>query len=235
MNGWTGGQYSILRVALGLYLAWHFAVLIPWAKEVFSRSGMLPRAELSPLVRAFPSIFVWFDEPWMVQAALGVAIVASLCFAIGWRDRWSALLVWYLWAALLVRNPLMRNPSIPYIVWMLLAHACLPSAAYGSWRARDRVYPGGGWHFPAPLFALAWILMAFGYSYSGLMKLSSPSWLNGDALAATLQNPLARPGWIRDFVLAMPKSFMQVASYGVLALELFFAPLAGFRKLRPWL
>ena len=40
--------------------------------------------------------------------------------------------------------------------------------------------------------------MAVGYTFSGVTKLPSPSWRDGTALARILDNPLARPGPLRD-------------------------------------
>ena len=79
---------------------------------------------------------------------------------------------------------------------------------------------------PPFVFALAWALMAVGYSYSGYTKLVSASWVDGSALFRVLQNPLARPTLLRDLVLATPFGLLRVATWGALALELNFAPLA---------
>jgi predicted DCC family thiol-disulfide oxidoreductase YuxK len=138
-------------------------------------------------------------------------------------------------ACLFGRNPLIANPALPFVGWMLLAHACMPPAPYGSVAARGRIDPGGGWRFPRPLFAAAWIVMAIGYSYSGITKLVSPSWVDGTALSHVLENPLARPTALRELALAMPPVLLKLATWGGLALELAFAPLALVRVLRPWI
>lgn len=234
-NGWTGGQYSLYRGVLGLYLAVHFAMLLPWGGELFSSAGMVPDAAASPLSLLFPNVLAWLDAPWMVAALLGVGISCSVLFAAGARDRWAAVVLWYVWACLLGRNPLILNPGIPYVGWALLAHAVLPRAPYGSWDARGRLDPGGGWRFTPSVFAAAWIVMAVGYSYSGLTKLQSPSWVSGEAVARVLENPLARPGPLRDLVLALPPALLALGTWGALALEIAFAPLALVRRLRPWL
>ena len=77
--------------------------------------------------------------------------------------------------------------------------------------------------------------MALGYSYSGYTKLISPSWLDGTALVRVLENPLARPGFVRELILDLPAGVLQLATWGALGLELAFAPLALIRRLRPWL
>jgi predicted DCC family thiol-disulfide oxidoreductase YuxK len=234
-NTWTGGQYSLFRAILGLYLAAHFASLIPWGAELFSNAGMMPDARASPLAILFPNVLAWIDAPWLVTALLALGAAGSLLLAAGLQDRWAAVGVWYVWACLLGRNPLILNPGIPYVGWILLAHACLPRAPFGSWEARGRVDPGGGWRFTPSLFAAAWIVMAVGYTFSGATKLTSPSWLDGTALARILDNPLARPGPMRDLFLDLPSPLLAACTWGVLGLEIGFAPLALIGRLRPWL
>jgi predicted DCC family thiol-disulfide oxidoreductase YuxK len=77
--------------------------------------------------------------------------------------------------------------------------------------------------------------MALGYTYSGYTKLVSPSWLDGTALARVLENPLARPGFLRDAILSLPAGLLRLAAWGALLAELSFAPLALMPRLRPWL
>jgi predicted DCC family thiol-disulfide oxidoreductase YuxK len=234
-NGWTGGQYSLYRASFGLYLAVHFASLVPSGAELFSAAGALPQASASPIAYAFPNVLSFFDPPWFVQALLVLATLTSLFFAAGAHDRAAAVFTWYVWACLLGRKPLIGNPGLPYVGWLLLAHAFLPKAPYGSLDARGRSDPGGGWHMPPRIFAVAWILMALGYTHSGLTKLVSPSWRDGSALARVLDNPLARPGPIRDLVARMPDALLRIGTWSTLLLEAAFAPLALLRRARPLL
>lgn len=234
-NGWTGGQYSAFRAIFGLYLVIHFLHLLPWAPELFSFQGVLPHASDSPLIHLFPNIFAVFDSPGAVRLFLAVAAALSVLFAVGWWDRAAAVVLWYLWACLIGRNPLIANPGLPYIGWLLLTHAFLPAAPFGSLGARGRPDPGGGWRMPPAIFAAAWILMALGYSYSGAMKLSSPSWIDGSAFHHVLENPLARPTFLRVWLLSLPPVLLQCATWGALGMELLFAPLALVRRLRPWI
>jgi len=75
--------------------------------------------------------------------------------------------------------------------------------------------------------------MAVGYTYSGIYKLTSPSWLNGSALMRIMDNPLARPTMIRDLFLSLPDIVLYCMSWGALGVEIFFAPLALFARVRP--
>ena len=234
-NQWTGGQYSVFRAIFGTYLFVHFARLMPWGAEMFSNRGMLPDGAASPLLLLFPNILALYDSPAIVMALLVFAASASLLFAIGLYDRAAAIALWYALACLFGRNPLIANPSLPYVGLLLLAHACLPRAPYGSFERRGQIDPGGGWRAPQEIYLVVWILMALGYSYSGYTKLISPSWVDGTAIGRVLDNPLARPGALRDALLALPPAFLRSATWGTLALELLFAPLVLSRKLRPWL
>lgn len=236
-NGWSGGQYSLFRALLGLYLLVHFADLVPWGAELFSRRGVLPDASVSPLIYLFPNVLALYDAPWFVTILLVAGATLSGLFAVGLWDRAAAISLWYLLACLFGRNPLIANPALPFVGWMLLAHVILPAAPYGSLAALGRSDPGAGWRMPQPVYVAAWVVMAVGYSYSGYTKLVSLSWLDGSALARVLENPLARPMSLREWMLALPPIFLRLATWGGLLLELSYAPLALVRRARPciWL
>lgn len=234
-NSWTGGQYSLFRGVFATYLLVHFLQVLPWGTELFSNRGVLPRGADSPLLFLFPNVLALSDSPVTVTVMLTVGAVLTIFFGIGLHDRPAALGLWYIWACLFGRNPLISNPSIPFVGWLLLAHVFVPPAPYGSWAARGRVDPGGGWRMPPALFAAAWIVLALSYTYSGYTKLISPSWRDGTALARVLDNPLARPGRLREMLLALPAWMLHLGTWTSLALELSFAPLALMRRLRPWL
>jgi predicted DCC family thiol-disulfide oxidoreductase YuxK len=228
-NGWTGGQYSIVRAIFGVYLFIHFVALIPWAHEVFVE--VLPR-DASPLLHLFPNILALADvaTPLIVLAA-----IASVFFAIGLYDRIAAVVIWYVLACLFGRNPLIANPSLPFAGWLLLLHAFLPAAPFGSWAARGRIDPRGKWSFPPALFAALWIVMSLGYTFSGWTKLVSPSWVDGTAMTRVLINPLARTTFVQQLLLSLPPLLPRLATWGALGLELLYAPLALVRRVRPFL
>jgi predicted DCC family thiol-disulfide oxidoreductase YuxK len=234
-NEWSGGKYSIFRILFGCYLLYHFLALLPWGAELFSNQGVLANASASPLIHLFPNVLAICDRPGFVIGLLILGSLLSVLLAAGIWDRPAAFALWYLWACLLGRNPLISNPAIPFIGWLLLLHTVLPNAPYGSWAARKRENPGGNWHMPQLAFVVAWVLMAAGYSYSGYTKLVSPSWLDGSALARMLENPLVRPTVLRSLLLVVPPVSLRVLTWTALLLELSFAPLALFRKARPWI
>lgn len=233
-NGWTGGQYSLFRWIFGAYLLVHFAQLVPWGAEMFSNQGAMPGAA-SPVLHLFPNMFALCDSPAFVTGVLCLAAGLSAILAVGWHDRFAAIGLWYIWACLFGRNPLISNPGLPYVGLLLLVHACLRPAPYGSLSARGRIDPAGGWYVPHSLLAAVWILMALGYTYSGYTKLCSPSWVDGTAIYKVLNNPLARPGVMRDLMLMLPSSVLIIMTWGALSLELFYTPLACFPRVRPYI
>ena len=234
-NAWTGGQYSVFRALFGAYLFVHFIQLMPFGTEVFSNAGMLADATESPLYPLFPNLLFIWDSPAAVTSLLAIGAAASIALLIGRQDRIAALVLWYVWACLFTRNPLISNPGLPFVGWLLLVHAVLPPRPFGSWDARARLDPDSGWRMPSALYATAWIVMALGYSYSGATKLVSPSWIDGSALAHVLGNPLARPTFLRETLLSMPSALIALTTWGALAAELLFAPLALIARMRPWL
>lgn len=234
-NGWTGGQYSLFRILFGIYLIVHFVHLLPWAAEVFSSQGMVPKASSSPLITYFPNIFFLFDQPLFVQIIVTLAVIAAVFFTLGYKDKIAAIFIWLTLASLFSRNPLIANPSLPYTGWMLLAHCAMPRAPYGSCLAFSRENPSGEWFMPQQIFIAIWVVLSLSYSYSGYTKMLSPSWMAGNNITYVLQNPLARDYFLRDFFLWLPPIVLQLLTWTVLYVELLFAPLALIKKMRPLL
>jgi len=220
-NGWTSDSYRWVRVLLGVYLTIHFAHLIPWAAELFSNQGSLPDALLSPLAYLFPNVLTFLDAPVVAVAVVSLGALASIALMFGVKDRWMAILIWVIWASLFGRNPLISNPSLAFVGWMLLFHAFLP---------RKDAEVG----VPDSMYGSAWWVMAAGYTYSGYTKLISPSWLDGTAIQHVLMSPLARLTPLRDMLLDAPL-FLSALTWSTLGMELLALPIAMFSRARPWL
>jgi hypothetical protein len=202
-NGWTGGQYGVYRAVLGLYLLQHFVRLLPWGGELFSSSGVLPVGSASPLMHLFPNIFWLCDSRIFVTALLITGATLSAFLLIGRFDRLAAVLIWYLWACLYGRNPMLGNPSLPFVGWLVLAHTLTTPRSVQDCSKPHEVSTDA-WQLSPDIYVAAWILMTLAYSYSGYTKLLSPSWIDGSALSRVLANPLARATALRTFLLALP-------------------------------
>jgi predicted DCC family thiol-disulfide oxidoreductase YuxK len=223
-------QFGLFRLLLGLYLVWHFARLIPFGAEVFSHTGVLSDPSLNFTFGLFPNpLYVW-DSPSAVTAILVILLIAGIFFTLGIGRRLAAVVLWFGWASLFHRNNLISNPSLPYVGLLLLSTLLVPTGE--AFVALKRKPPKEEWFFPAAVYWVAWVLMAVGYSYSGWIKLASPSWIDGSAFLHVLDNPLARPNFLRDLLLAMPLWTLKLATWGALAIELLAVPLSFTRRTR---
>lgn len=231
------GQFAFFRIIFGGYLAVHFATQLPHSAELFSHAGVLADPRLNPLFGLFPNPLAttWGGTPGFVSGFLVTLTALSLLFAAGVGRRSMALLLWFGWAALFNRNNLISNPSLPYVGLILLFCAVVPPGESLSVGGRGR--KPGDWFFPAAVFWGAWLLMAGGYSFSGIVKLASPSWVDGTAFRHLLENPLARPGFMRDLILLLPEWGIKGLTWAALGLEIIFLPLCLWRRgrLLAWL
>lgn len=232
-NTWTFAQYRLFRVFFGSYLLMHFLTLFPFTTEIFSSRGVLCDGSLSPILNLIPNILNFADGPIVLQSMSFIAMVAALGLILGKHDKISALILWYVLACFFGRNPLIANPSLPYIGWMLLLHVAMPSPKDSEMGQKWQKEPQ--WQFPKPLYFAVWFIMAVSYTYSGYTKLLSPSWVSGDTIQLVLENPLSRDNWVRSLFLSMPPFFLKFITLGILWLETLFVPLAFFPRLRPWI
>jgi predicted DCC family thiol-disulfide oxidoreductase YuxK len=227
----SAGQFAIFRAVFGAYLLQHFLWLLPHGAELFGRDGVLADPRLNPTHGLLPNPLAtaWGGSAAGVTVFLWVMSALSFAFMLGLWRRAAAVLLWFGWACLFNRNNLISNPSLPYVGLMLLFCALVPAGEPLS-ATGGRGRRPGEWFFPAAIFWGAWFLMAGGYTFSGIVKLWSPSWVDGTAFRHLLENPLARPGFFRDAFLAAPAWAIALMTWGVLAAEIFFLPLCLWRR-----
>ncbi len=142
-------KYSVFRCALGVYLLFHLVCLVPLASKVPSDARMLGESSENTLNAFFPNILCFWDLPAVAVALLLAGAGVSLLFALGVRDRLVGLILLYLGGVLFTTNPPISNSSMPFIGWILLAHAFVPRrcsksgsgwAAYGVWSQSQPAY-----------------------------------------------------------------------------------------------
>ena len=122
-SGWSGGQYSLCRVLIGVALAVLFLRLLPGA------GGGL-RILIAPGVAgAIVLAAGWRDRAAaiLVLVVLGMITLAPALAGTPRAPLDARTLVW---------------------PWLLVAHLFVPAAPYGSMAARGREDPAGGWHMP---------------------------------------------------------------------------------------
>ena len=225
--------FVFFRVCLGLYLVAHFWQLLPWGAEVFSREGVIPEAGWNLTRGLFPSPLNHMDTPSGVTWLLVAGLISGAALVAGVGRPLAAVAGWYVWTCLFHRNNLISNPALPYIGLALLLCALAPPGEGGQFRIvrSDTPQP---WKLPGRLRGcMAWLL-ALGYSFSGWTKLSSPSWVDGSAMARLLENPLARRNWVVEELSQLPESLLEIGAWGVLGLELGSLMFWCFLKARAW-
>jgi hypothetical protein len=215
-------QFVFFRVFLGTYLVVHFCMLAPYCAELFSNTGVLADASLNLTFNYFPDVLFEFDRPAFVKTFLFILIVLSVVFITGFQGRVVSFLLWYGWASLINRNNFIINPGMPYIGWLLLACAFIPE------------HKGGKWQMPGWAITGAWLILAVGYTVSGIDKLFSISWARGSSLELLLSNPLARDNFITSYLALLPAQFLKIATWTILIAEISFLPLALFEGTRKY-
>lgn len=221
----------MFRILFGLYLFIHFVYLIPYASEIWSSKGILPSASLNLTYGFFPNILNGLDSPIFVTVFVSTLALLSLLFCVGFQRNFLAIILWYGWACLFNRNNLISNPGIPFIGWLLLVSALIPSGEPLSF-GKDK---NENWGMPKTLIIGAWLIMSISYSISGFDKLISTSWADGMAIHHLLSNPLSRNTPIRELLLNLPLPLIQLMTWSILAIEILFLPLALFRTPRKWI
>lgn len=237
----AGGHLAAARALLGAYLFAHYAALVPYAAETFGRGGVLPHAALNPAYPHGLTLLGWLDHPRFIEGFVAALAALSLAYLAGFRTRSSAVLLFLGSHQLFHRNELTLNPSLPFLGFLLLAHAFFPAdppwsidrflaRRTGESSDADREARSG---IPEDVLSVLWIVMAVAYSYSGWTKLVSPGWRGGQALSLLLASPLARDTALVRVMEGLPAGILAGFTWAALLAELLFAPLALFRKLRP--
>jgi predicted DCC family thiol-disulfide oxidoreductase YuxK len=207
---WTGGQYTVFRACLGVCLLIQFALLGPQGAGGWSR------------------------EPWVGKGMLVVSSGLSILLAIGWRDRAAAVILCAAWAVQLVRSPLSSIPGAPYFVCLLLAHAAMPPAPFGSVAAVGRVDPKGDWRFPPFLWVAAWLLLLGMHLWSVLSvdvaELSISTGISLGMGMVILHFFTFNPAWVKPLVARGPETLFYDGGCGLCHRAVRFVLAEDFRE-----
>lgn len=132
------------------------------------------------------------EAPWL---ALGVAACVPL--ALGWRDRAAAGVALGLVALTAALEPARSAGWLPPAAALLVLHAGVPPAPFGSWDARDDL--GRGWEMPHVLRVAVWVSLGAVYLVHGALRLPA----GGPGAAVELAfAPLALSARLRPWVWA---------------------------------
>lgn len=190
MNGrLTGGQYSLVRVALGAMLSVPFCLAAMGQEQAVA--GSFAIQWLQPMIHIA-----------LEPVVAGIGLVASIMVLVGWQDRFAAwLLIFFLpW-----QHPLLPEmPVIGPLTALLVLHLLTPAAPYGSLAASGRVDPGGDWQQPRHIQVLGRWVLALLYaalSVALLAPLIAGDQQQIDAFTTAAEGPF---GWFAKVREAVP-------------------------------
>jgi predicted DCC family thiol-disulfide oxidoreductase YuxK len=168
-TGWTGGQYSLWRGAFGLLLlALCVHTLVATARGIEELHG---NADLG---------CDWLNPDGPVRiglsalqtlGVLGLAALASVALAVGFHDRWAAVLLTVMLVAARISGAFGDSTTPMHVATLLILHALTPRAPYGSVDARGRPDPAGGWTFRPVIAWTAWIVFTLGAAAGAVLAL----------------------------------------------------------------
>lgn len=172
----TGGQYSLWRAALGLSLAVVLLCTAPagsWWVDQPDELGV-------------PNVFDLAASLAFARAVLFAGALLAVLLALGLFDRAAAFGLAYLLVALAECDP--RSGAV-LLLPHLVVPLTVPAAPFGSWSARGRTDPRGGWRLPKIRGAVLILALA---GWACLMLAAGPF-----VLPAVLALLFAiGPGWI---------------------------------------
>jgi sterol desaturase/sphingolipid hydroxylase (fatty acid hydroxylase superfamily) len=236
MRSYGPTTFALFRIILGIYLVTHFTQLIPVATELFSNKGVIDNAKILPTYGKLPVFLMNHDDPLLVDLFIGSLILSSVLFTIGVFRRINSLWIFYGWMSLLNRNPLISNPSLGYIGWILLACSTIPKGERLGFilSEKKRKEEKTRWEMPDSIYYGMWIIIGVSYTASGLHKLQCPDWVNGTALRYVLDGHLARQNNPIVDLLLSSDFLIKTMTLGSLFIEISFLFLGTFYHTRKY-
>lgn len=232
-------RFACFRIGLGVILLIQAIDLLPSMSALHGARGLLQ----APIVGVLAPPFVpRIDEMQALLTPTGVdplpfvigAYLTSLLgFIAGYRVRWSARIAWAIQLVLIASTgPSAYGVNAFLQIAMFYAAWVFPvGAAWSVDSVREQAPPLDENVARLSLLALRAHLM-IAYSASGIEKSLGPDWWSGESIwrAVALDPGVIDMSWLPD----APRVAL-VLGLGTLALEVGYAPLAAWRRTRPWL
>jgi hypothetical protein len=225
---------SLFRIGFAAYLLVHFCFHdLNFFNDFYTDNGILPLSALATDPLAGVHIVVpvlYLLEAGGLNAMLPVLFpIAVIAFGIGLRTRASNATVFALSSYLFWRNPYIRNGA-EYLSHLLqLWCLFLPLNRYWSIDAaldrqpRNRSYP------LLPFLAMRLQVSSL-YVFAGIFKLASLEWIDGNAVAWSLQDNIFGAQPVGLWMLTHFPMLIFAANYLIIAFQLTFPLLIYF----PW-
>ncbi len=161
-NSWTGIQYSVFRLLLGIYLF-----------VFFFSFEQLPHSSQSTI---FSHLFGVQNSP-VLQFFRPLGFIASICLAGGLFQGPVAGLLMFLVVCLFQLPVQIEHTGLIFLSLLLIWQTFLPSAPAGSLAHCSRSFINYSWHISDRIYGLLWIAAAFIYGLLALSLDLFPGWI----------------------------------------------------------
>ncbi len=235
-------RLALVRITFGLTIfADQCLQFLPFFSYLYGPGGASPSAtEHSALANSWswagllPTYLVDTTNFVVMQVMFGTWMVVTWLFIFGVKTRLMAVLLWFLTAMVLDRNPTIRNAGDHVLQNALFVLMFASSGEAWSWDATRKRFDQ--WRTQSPwAIRLLQLLLCSLYTGSAFSKLHGGyfgTWIQGTTLHYVF-NDFGLTRW--PYVdLPVPTGVLAMMTYASLFWELFFIPLVLFRRTRVW-
>lgn len=219
-NGWTGGQFSVIRVIVASYLLIEMGRWAAWQVDwPFNGTALV-------------------GSGFALMLLLGAHRVAGVVL-------WAIIVAL---AVELVHTGVFEHPSAGVLAiiasFSLPTMALLPTDPYGALQAKGRADPAGEWRYPPRLFAAQWVIVSVLYFVWAVLLLEDVGWradTHGMRLGvfgreaplavSVAGNWLLLTAWLALAPLALSRKTRPIGWCAVLLVNVTVLPLAGHGQL----
>jgi len=238
---------ELSRIGIGALLLFQYGLVTPYVLEFWGDAGWMPReAALGYIDNVWmQSVFFYFTAPWQWLVFHVFFLLCCFAFMVGWRTSWVKWVVLAGKISYDYRNPLFAYGADSIIINMLFVMCFAPiGRAISLDRVRAvRAAKRRNLEAALPPYASPWagacirliqIQMAVLFFYTGVKKLKSEEWWNGDAIWLVFTMNDYYSGFLVD-LLARQYWLSSAGTYGTILIELAFPFLIWQRATRPYL
>lgn len=238
-------RLALMRILLGLALLTdQLFQLVPNAMDFYGYSGVAPAGLFDgyQLRHWYWTVLVFnTDDPAYLYPTLGIWVLVTFLFTIGWNTRLMNVLVWFLTMCFVNRNPNILSGSDDTLqmgLFLLMLGPTGAALSVDAWLARRAGKPLSA-YIPAWPVRLLQIELCVIYLSTGLAKLVLPllgddgfasTWWRGTAVHYVL-NYVTMSRWSYA-QLPLPLWFTGMLTYVSVWWEVLFPVLVLFRRTR---
>lgn len=231
---------GLMRIIVGVIVAWMLAERIPPAETTFSHRGWLSHEAALQLMDPWHwSIFHLYDGPVAVQLTLALGAVAALSFAAGLRTRATGLVAFVVLASMQVRNPAVLYGADSVVrIWFFYLLLADSGAAYSVDAVRRRLARGEPGFLARPPTLQAWPVRLFQlqvatvYLLTGINKAYGTDYHEGTALWLAVANPTYSRFFVLEPLYAAIYPFLVIGTKITLYWEMALPFMVPFRPTR---